>query len=141
MELRCSYQDLYKSKFIIWNNKEITIENKSIYWKHLLEKGLCFVHDLRDENGKFFSLEDFQFKYNVQLGFMQYFQLLAAIPSDLKKQAFASAVPDRSNLGELDVFHLCEEKTIMPTKLRCRDYYKLFQDKMKNETIPTAVKA
>jgi len=31
MELRCIYQDLYKSKFIIWNNKEITIENKSIY--------------------------------------------------------------------------------------------------------------
>jgi len=99
------------------------------------------VHDLFDENGKFLFLEDFQFKYNVQLGFMQYFQLLAAIPSDFKKQAFASAVPDRSNLGELDVFHLSEEKTIMPTKLRCRDYYKLFQDTMKNETIPTAVKA
>jgi len=72
---------------------------------------------------------------------MQYFQLLAAIPSVLKKQAFASAVPDRSNLGELDVFHLSEEKTIMLTTLCCRDYYKLFQDKMKNETIPTAVKA
>ena len=72
---------------------------------------------------------------------MQYFQLLAAIPSDLKKQAFASAVPDSLNLVELDVFHLSEEKTTMLTKLRCRDYYKLFQDKMKNETIPTAVKA
>ena len=142
MELRCNYQDLYKSKFIIWNNKEVTIiENKSTYWKHLLEKEICFVHDLLDENGKFLLLEDFQFKWNVQLGFMQYFQLLAVIPSDLKKQAFASAVPDRLNLVELDVFHLSEEKTIMLTKLRCRDYYKLFQDKMKNETIPTAVKA
>ena len=117
MELRCNYQDLYKSKFIIWNNKETTKENKSIYWKHLFEKGICFVHDLLDENGKFLFLEDFQLKYNVQLGFMQYFQLLAAIPSVLKKQAFASAVPDRSNLGELDVFHLSEEKTIMLTKL------------------------
>ena len=48
---------------------------------------------------------------------MQYFQLLAAIPGDLKKQTFASAVPDRSSLGELDVFHLSEEKTIMLTKL------------------------
>ena len=62
MELRCNYQDLYKNKFIIWNNKETTIENKSIYWKHLFEKGLCFVHDLLDENGNFLSLEDFQFK-------------------------------------------------------------------------------
>jgi len=57
------------SKFIIWNNKEIT-ENKSIYWKYLFEKGIYFVHDLLDENGKFVSLEDFQFKYNVQLVFI-----------------------------------------------------------------------
>ena len=58
MESRCRHQDLYKSNFIIWNNREITIENKSIYLKHLFEKGLCFVHDLLDENSKFLSLED-----------------------------------------------------------------------------------
>ena len=29
-ELRAGHPDIYKSEFILWNNKEITIENKSI---------------------------------------------------------------------------------------------------------------
>ena len=43
-------------------------------------------------------------------------------------------------LEEFDIFHLSEEKTVILTKLRCRDHYKFFQDKMKYEIIPTAVK-
>ena len=31
-ELRGTYTDEYKSEFILWNNKHITIENKSIFW-------------------------------------------------------------------------------------------------------------
>ena len=30
-ELRGTYTDEYKSEFILWNNKHITIENKSIF--------------------------------------------------------------------------------------------------------------
>ena len=42
-ELRVGHPDLHKSEFILWNNKEITIENKSIFWTHLSEQGICFV--------------------------------------------------------------------------------------------------
>ena len=84
-ELRSGYPDVYKSEFILWNNKKITIESKCIFWAHLFEKGICFVQDLLDQNGKFLSLEDLQVKCNVQLNFFQYFQLTAAIPSGLKK--------------------------------------------------------
>ena len=66
-DLRSGYPDVHKSEFIFWNNKEITIENKSIFWAHLFEKGICFVQDLLDENGKVLSLEDLQLKYKVQL--------------------------------------------------------------------------
>ena len=45
-ELRTGHPDVYKSKFILWNNKEITIENKSIFWAHIFEKGICFIQDL-----------------------------------------------------------------------------------------------
>ena len=30
-ELRSSYTDMYKSEFILWNNKHITIKNTSIF--------------------------------------------------------------------------------------------------------------
>ena len=85
-ELRTGHPYVYRSEFILWNNKEITIENKSIFWAHLFEKEICFFQDLLDENGKFLSLDDLQVKYNAHLNFLQYFQLIAAIASYLRKQ-------------------------------------------------------
>ena len=54
------------SEFILWNNKEITIESKSIFWKYLFEKGIYFVQDLLNKDGKLLSLENMQRKYNVR---------------------------------------------------------------------------
>ena len=42
-ELCTGHPDVYRNEFIIWNNKKITIENKSIFLAHLFEKGICFV--------------------------------------------------------------------------------------------------
>ena len=66
-ELRSGYPDVYNSEFILWNNKEITIESKSIFWKYLFEKGIYVVQDLLNKDSKFLSLENMQRKYNVQL--------------------------------------------------------------------------
>ena len=127
-ELRAGHPDIYKSEFILWNNKEIAKENKSIFWAHLSEQGICFVHDLLDKNGKFLSLENVQRKYNVHLNVFQYFQLTVAIPSYLKKKAQETAVTNRDKLNERDVFYLSENKALYLTKLRCKDYYNLFQE-------------
>ena len=54
-ELRSGYPDVYNSEFILRNNKEIRIENKSIFWKYFFEKGIYFVQDLLNRDGKFFS--------------------------------------------------------------------------------------
>ena len=45
------HPDVNRSEFILWNNKEITIENKSIFWASLFEKGICLVQNLLDETG------------------------------------------------------------------------------------------
>lgn len=34
-ELRTGHLDVYRSELVLWNNKEIPIENKSIFWAHL----------------------------------------------------------------------------------------------------------
>ena len=85
-ELRAGNPDIYKSEFILWNNKEITIENKSIFCAHLSEQGICFVHDLLDKNGKFLSLENVQRKYNVHLNFFQYFSTYCCDPKLLEEK-------------------------------------------------------
>ena len=59
-ELRTRHPGVYRSAFILGNNKEITIESKSIFWTHLLEKGIYFAQDPLDEKRKFLPLDDLQ---------------------------------------------------------------------------------
>ena len=72
-EVRSGYPDVCNSELFLWSNKEITTESKSIFWKSLLEKGIYFVQDLLNRDGKFLSLENIQKKYNVQLNYFQIF--------------------------------------------------------------------
>ena len=121
-ELRTGHPDVYRSELVLWNNKEITIENKSIFWAHLFEKRICFVQDLLDKNGKFLSLDDLPVKYNVHLKFLQYFQLIiiAAIPSCLKKTAQEIAVTKTDLLKEQEVFYFSDNRPLSLTKLRSK---------------------
>jgi len=105
-EVRNGYPDVYNSDLILWNNKEITIESKSIFWKCLFEKGIYFVQDLLNTDGKFLSLEIVKRKYNVQLNYLKYFQLIAAIPNDLKRKAQATGVTNSNIFDEWDTFRL-----------------------------------
>ena len=58
-ELRDQYRDdCFKGDLIIWNNKDITIEGKSLYWKTWSERGV----DLLKNNGKYLSYEEFKTK-------------------------------------------------------------------------------
>ena len=109
MELRSGYPDVYNSEFIRWNNKEITKESKSILWKYLFEKGIYFVQDLLNRDGKCLSLENFQRKHNFELNYLKYFQLIAAIPNYLKRKEQAIAVTNRNVFEEWDIFYLSKQ--------------------------------
>ena len=69
--------------------------------------------------------------------FLHYFQLLAAIPLDLKRKAFDS--PTRDLFSTSLEYHLLENRTLVLPKLHCKNYYKLFIEKLAVE--PTAFKS
>ena len=75
-------------------------------------------------DGKFLSLDEFQKKCDLEVNFLHYFQLLAAIPLDLKRKAFDSPTPDLFS-ASLE-YHQLEDRTLILPKLRCKNYYKLF---------------
>ena len=83
-ELKCLYslgdqlQDL-----ISYNNQDILIEGKSIYYSEWLEKGILSIRDLLDENGCFLSLQDFNQKYHCHSIFLHLYQVMSAIPKHL----------------------------------------------------------
>jgi len=72
-ELHSGYPDVDNGEFILWNNKGITIESKSIFWKYLFEKGNYFAQDLLNNDIKVLSLENMQRKYNMKVNYLKYF--------------------------------------------------------------------
>ena len=58
-----------KCKCIIWNNRLIKVENKSLFLKNWYEKGIVYIHDLLNEEGTWLSYDQFQNKLNNRTNF------------------------------------------------------------------------
>lgn len=128
-----------RRKFVLWNNKEIKIEGKTLFWKTWFEKGIYLVQDLLNEDGKFLSLQEFQDKFDLEINFLQYFQMIAAIPSELKRNAYKTQISLYDLFKMEDIFQLTQTLSFSLVKMRCKHYYKLFNENCIN--VPTGVKA
>ena len=102
-----------------------------------LIEDVTFVSDLMNSNGKFLTFEEFQNKFEIKANYLHYFELITAIPPDLKRTAFGSTVPDL--LGATSEYCQIEDRTIVLTKFRCKNYYSLFIEKPVSE--PSAGRA
>ena len=70
---------------ILWNNKNITIERKSVYWKEWHTAGIDRLEDLLDENNSFLGYHQFCRKTGLKLPLQSFFGLISAIPSKWKQ--------------------------------------------------------
>ena len=137
-ELSSAYGGDPTRKFILWNNKDISIDQKTLFWKTWFERGIYYVQDLLNEDGKFLSLDEFNGKFGLKANYLQYFQITAAIPSSLKQAALLTPVCSESLFSTPDLFYLSEETTLSLPKMRCKHYYKLFNECSVSE--PTGIK-
>ena len=110
----------------------------NLYFGHIFFRKESVLFKTYQTKTKILSLDYLQVKYNVHLNFLQYFQLIAAIPSCLKKAAQEIAVTKRDLLKEQEVFYFSDNRPLSLTKLSCKDYYNLFQEG--KTTDPTAFK-
>ena len=127
-----------RGKFILLNNKEITIDQKTLFWKTWFERGIYYVQDLLSENGKFLSLDELIEKFGLKVNYLQYFQITAAIQSSLKQTAMQTPISAESLFSTPDLLYLSEESTLSLSKMRCKHYYKLFNECSVSE--PTGIK-
>ena len=59
---------------ILFNNKEIVIDGRTVCYNDWLEGNVIAVHDLLDKNsGKFLSYHQFKLKYNLNCNFLTFF--------------------------------------------------------------------
>ena len=63
----------------LWKNSKIQIDQKSIFFKKWNQKGIRFINDLVDRNGRIRSRNEFKNKISTSLDFLQYFSVCQVI--------------------------------------------------------------
>ena len=56
----------------IWYNNKLKINHTCFFYKDWYRKGVRIVNDLVKENGEFYSFEEFERKYNININFLKY---------------------------------------------------------------------
>ena len=80
LELKVAYNCAIGQDLVLFNNKEILIENQTIFYKEWFQKGIFLVQDLLQENGRLLTFPEFIQKYDVECNFLNYMQVVSAIP-------------------------------------------------------------
>ena len=124
-------------EFLLWNNKAITIENDHVFWRSWFKRKILYVQDVLNAEGNFLTIEEFQNKFKIKINFLHYLQLIAAIPSDLKKKAATIEVPSQElfNTAKLSSSAI---PTLDVTEMRSKSYYKILNGNCIIE--PTGIK-
>ena len=87
---------------LLWNNRVITINKKSLFKSDWFNNGLMFVYELLKPDGRFFSFEDFTTKYNIIIPRREYEKICKAIPIPLiqlihNSMLFSSVIPSANS--------------------------------------------
>ena len=117
---------------VLFNNKEILIGRKPFFNKEWFAKGIRTINDMLDNDGKFLSFESFQNKFGLtRTDFLQFYQVILAIPKNLVSKALATKLC--SNSSELEsnstLFDLEPEVKLNLTTMRSREFCSLFVNK------------
>ena len=107
--------------------------------KKWFKRGVVFINDL-NENGKFLTFKEFSDKYKCQTNFLQYYQVISAIPTSLLTKAKNNATLNKLlfTCGE-EIFKFNDNVEIHLNKARSKDFYNLLNNKthMGNHSGPT----
>jgi hypothetical protein len=66
---------------ILWNNKDILIDNSSVFYKDWLSKGIIYIQDLCRPDGTWLNYTEFCNKFQLRNCFLQFNGLLMSIKS------------------------------------------------------------
>ena len=75
----------------VWYNSYIKINNKSVFFKDWYEKGIKYIDDFLDEDGKLLKKDKFSEKYSISVNIMQYNSICSAISKYLRTLTFDSS--------------------------------------------------
>ena len=131
LDLKSLYNSKDEQEMILFNNKEILIDGRTFFYHDWVEKGVFTLHDVIDASDNSLPFEQFQQCHGINCNFLNYFQVISAIPNALRKKAKECAKPNANFLSGGTLFQLSSVLTINLLKLGSKDYYWLFLNKRK----------
>ena len=69
---------------IIWNKKDIKIDNNTILFRTWFSRGVSTIENLLDHNPDFITYEEFKTRYQIKTNFLTYYGVINAIPNEYK---------------------------------------------------------
>ena len=139
-EIKTLYNYDQGNDIILFNNKDILVDGKPIFIREWFNKGIHTIQELLNENGQYLTFQDFQIKYHCKTNFLQFYQILSAIPGFLKEKARTLGQNPMLNYSENYTSFLLNQNTeINLEKFKARDYYHLLLAK-KHQSLPTGPK-
>ena len=105
---------------IIWNNRKILINGKSVFYKGWFDQNITRIQDLYQEDGKFLSFKSFCGKFKLKTPFTLYFGLINAISTSLRllSESIPSQCPESEEKEKIFstkyVYNLLLKKTFVP---------------------------
>ena len=117
-EFRESFASESDCKIIVWNFKEIRIDNKPVYYKKNFNSGIIYIHDLLFNLNTIDSYSCFSNKI-AKSNFLQWAELRHSVPSHLKEISPDTTSP--SLLIGNKIFDIKDKKS--------KDYYSLLVSK------------
>ena len=98
-----------------------------------MEKGIVSVKDLLKEDGSYLSFREFKEKFSCNTNFIQYYQIISAIPNRLRLKARQIESANFQFFTSNDhFFHFNRNFVLNLDKAKSRNFYKLFIDKTHN---------
>ena len=91
------------------------------------------IHDLLTRNGTFLSHGDFTHKYDLKCNFLQYLQVVSAIPRRLAEKAKQNLDAKFTFSPENSFSQLSPSINVNLLKMKSKDYYWSFQNKLDAE--------
>ena len=128
LELKTLYENDIGQEAILFNNKEILVGNRPFFLKDWFDLGIVSIQDIFSENGKFLSFQEFQQIYKMKCNFLNYYQVVSAIPKHLPERANQIQL-DKTLFLDIENFQLSPSLSINLTKMKNKDYYWLFVKK------------
>ena len=86
-ELKTLYNYDRGQDMILFNNKGILVGGKPIFISEWFNYNVLFIQDLLNSNGQFMSYQEFKNQFACKMNFLQFYQVVSAIPTHLVTKA------------------------------------------------------